>query len=272
MTLQRPKIVGEHVRAPKLSHLVAERLRTQIADGELSAGDSLPSEAELLQQFGVSRPTLREALRVLESETLIQLGRGARSGAMVLGPSIEAVARYSGTFLASRGTTIAEIHQVRMLLEPSLASMIAQRCRREDIKALRACVKMQQDALRADDHLGVISAVVQFHDAMVRCSDNGALSLLSGMLHDISLKVYPQMLAAGSAGERQAVKRRTEQSATAHAEFMELVASGNHTDAEKFWRNYMQDTAAFLTRTGLGKLRVQVSADYANPKNGRRKA
>lgn len=270
MSVQRPKNVGDRVHAPKLSHLVAERLRAQIADGELTAGDSLPSEAQLLEQFGVSRPTLREALRVLESETLIQLGRGARSGAIVLGPSVEAVARYSGTFLASRGTTIAEIHQVRMLLEPSLAALIAQRCRKEDIKALRACVKAQQDALEAHDYLAVISGVVEFHDLMVRCSDNGALGLLAGMLHDISMKVYPQMLVAGSTSERQAVKRRTEQSAAAHSQLMELIADGKGSKAEEFWRNYMQDTAEFLTRTGLGKLRVQISADYANTKSGRR--
>jgi len=270
MSLQRPRTVGDRVRAPKLSHLVAERLRAQIADGELSAGDSLPSEAQLLEQFGVSRPTLREALRVLESETLIQLGRGARSGAVVLGPSIEAVARYSGTFLASRGTTIAEIHQVRMLLEPPLAALIAQRCRREDVKALRACVKAQQEGLKNEDYLAVISSVIDFHDVMVRCSENGALGLLSGMLHDISLKVYPQMLVAGSSSERQAVKRRTEQSAAAHAQLMELIAEGKATESEQFWRNYMQDTAAFLSRTGLGKLRVQVSADYTSSKTPRR--
>jgi DNA-binding FadR family transcriptional regulator len=270
MSLQRPKTVGDRVRAPKLSHLVAERLRTQIAQGELSAGDSLPSEAQLLQQFGVSRPTLREALRVLEAETLIQLGRGARSGAIVLGPSIEAVARYSGTFLASRGTTLAEIHQVRMLLEPQLAALLAQRSRKDDVKALRACVKSQQDALARDDYLAVISAVIEFHDVMVRCSDNGALGLLAGMLHDISLKVYPQMLVAGSTSERQAVKRRTDQSAEAHARLLELIADGKARESEEFWRNYMQDTAAFLVRTGLGKLRVQLSADYASAKAAKR--
>jgi GntR family transcriptional regulator, transcriptional repressor for pyruvate dehydrogenase complex len=270
MSLQRPKNVGERVRAPKLSHLVAERLRTQIAEGELSAGDSLPSEAQLLEQFGVSRPTLREALRVLEAETLIQLGRGARSGAIVLGPSIEAVARYSGTFLASRGTTLGEIHQVRMLLEPQLAALLAQRSRKDDVKALRACVKAQQDGLARGDYLAVISDVIEFHDVMVRSSENSALGLLSGMLHDISLKVYPQMLVAGSTSERQAVRRRTEQSAAAHSRLLELITDGKVRESEEFWRNYMQDTAGFLARTGLGKLRVQLSTDYSGAKAAKR--
>jgi hypothetical protein len=90
------------------------------------------------------------------------------------------------------------------------------------------------------------------------------------MLHDISLKVYPQMLVAGSTSERQAVKRRTDQSAEAHARLLELIAEGKARESEEFWRNYMQDTAAFLVRTGLAKLRVQLSADYASPKAAKR--
>jgi DNA-binding FadR family transcriptional regulator len=261
---QRPKAVGNRIRAPKLSHLVAERLRTQIIEGELAAGDSLPPEAELLEQFGVSRPTLREALRVLESETLIRLGRGARSGAIVLEPSIDAVARVSGMFLASHGTTLAEIHQVRMLIEPPLAALIAERSRKEDVKALELCVNAQREGIEQKDYLAVIASVVEFHEVMVRCSENRALGLVSGMLHDISMKVYPQMVMAGSPSERQAVKRRTEQSAAAHAQLMELIVASKPVESEEFWRNYMRDTAAFLVRTGLGKLRVQLPSEYAN--------
>jgi DNA-binding FadR family transcriptional regulator len=79
---------NRRVRAPKLPLIIAQQLRAQIACGELRPGDSLPSESELLKDFGISRPTLREALRVLESETLIQLGRGSRSGATILAPGL----------------------------------------------------------------------------------------------------------------------------------------------------------------------------------------
>lgn len=263
-TLQLPRTVGSRIRAPKLSHLVAERLRTQIITGELAAGDSLPPEAELLEQFGVSRPTLREALRVLESETLIRLGRGARSGAIVLAPSIDAVSRVSGMFLAAHGTTLAEIHQVRMLIEPPLAALIAERRRKEDLKALEQCVTAQREGIERKDYLAVISSVVEFHEVMVRCSENRALGLVSGMLHDISMKVYPQLVMAGSPSEQQAVKRRTEQSAAAHAKLTELIAASKPAESEDFWRDYMHDTAAFLSRTGLGKLRVHLPSEYLN--------
>ncbi|EIV96383.1 transcriptional regulator, partial [Frankia sp. QA3] len=63
--------MGRHVRVPKTAELVAAHLRRQIVRGELHEGDALPPEAVLMEQFGVSRPTLREAFRVLESEALI---------------------------------------------------------------------------------------------------------------------------------------------------------------------------------------------------------
>lgn len=261
-TLGKTNRTTRPVQAPKLSHLVAEDLRARIAKGELATGDSLPSESELLTQFGISRPTLREALRVLESDSLIRLGRGARTGATVLGPSVEAAARHSAMYLASHGTTLAEIHQVRMLIEPSLAAMLAQRAKKDHIKALLQCVNAQQEGLQAKDYAAVVAAVTDFHAVMVRSSENRALGLLSGVLQEMSVKVYPKMLVTGSASERQAARRRTEQSAAAHRKLLELITHNKSNEAEEFWREYMQDTDAFLARTGLAKLRVELQGAY----------
>ena len=73
--------VAAPVKVPKTAELVATQLRNQIVRGDLREGDALPPEAALMAQFGVSRPTLREAFRVLESEALISVRRGARGGA-----------------------------------------------------------------------------------------------------------------------------------------------------------------------------------------------
>jgi len=249
------------VRAPKLYHLVAERLRAQIASGHLGAGDSLPSEKELLAEFGVSRPTLREALRVLEAETLIQLGRGARSGATVLAPSIEAATKYADLYLASHGTTIAEIHQVRLLIEPSLAALLAQRRNKEHVMQLRKVHEAQRAGLEAGDYFAVVSSVIEFHDVMVRSIDNHALALLAGILHDLAVKLYPKMLNGDSEKERELVQQRTQESSAAHGQLLKLIAAGKVKEAEEFWRDYMEDTARWLARTGRGKLRVKLSAD-----------
>ena len=73
---ERVALPGERVRARKTGELLADDLRRRIVRGELREGDALPSEAELMVRFGVSRPTLREALRVLESESLITVRAG----------------------------------------------------------------------------------------------------------------------------------------------------------------------------------------------------
>ena len=73
--------VAAPVKVPKTAELVTAQLRSQIVRGDLREGDALPPEATLMTQFGVSRPTLREAFRVLESEALISVRRGARGGA-----------------------------------------------------------------------------------------------------------------------------------------------------------------------------------------------
>lgn len=75
------------VRIPKTAELVADRLRTEIVRGQLKEGDTLPPETTLMEEFGVSRPTLREAYRLLEAESLIQLKRGARGGASYPSPT-----------------------------------------------------------------------------------------------------------------------------------------------------------------------------------------
>src|SRR4051794_8165047 len=67
-----------NVRVPKTAELVARRIRRQIVTGELKEGDALPPESQLMADFTISRPTLREAFRILESEALITVRRGAR--------------------------------------------------------------------------------------------------------------------------------------------------------------------------------------------------
>src|SRR5580658_4318281 len=101
---QHPAI-GSQVRVPKMGELVASSLRRQIVRGDLAEGDALPSESELMQQFGVSRPTLREAFRVLESESLISVRRGAHGGAVVHVPNGDVAARYAALVLEHRGGT-----------------------------------------------------------------------------------------------------------------------------------------------------------------------
>lgn len=248
------------VQPQKLWHAVAEHLRSQIARGELTPGDTLTLEAELLKQFQVSRPTLREALRVLESEGLIRLGRGSRKGATVLAPSISTAAKYGALYLATQGTTIGEVHQVRTLIEPSMVAVLAERPGKEAIKAFRECVEKQRAAIDAKDYEAAVSRLDELHRLMIRYTDNRALSLLAGVLGNMPAMAYRQPLMAGSQATRRAFQRRTEKSVEAHRQLVELIAAKKPARAEKFWRDYMVDTAKFLASRGLSSLPIRASA------------
>ncbi|MGH8137133.1 MAG: FadR/GntR family transcriptional regulator [Steroidobacteraceae bacterium] len=253
----------------KLSHAVVELIRAKIATGELKPGDTLLPESELLEQLRVSRPTLRQALRVLESESLIQLGRGARTGATVLYPSIEAVAQYGALYLATQGTTLGEIHQVRTLLEPPLAALIARQSKREAVESLRACVRVQKDSLQRGDYVSAASAVNEFHGRLERLSENRALGLFAGMLNDIAVNVYPQIpLASSNARDRKTIWRRSEKSTEAHEHLVKLIADAKADAAERFWQSYMHDTAIFMQKSGLASLRVTAPQANFGPQAG----
>ena len=122
-----PAVPLDRVHVPKAAELVAASLRRQIVRGQLKEGDALPHESVLMATFAVSRPTLREAFRVLESERLIRVRRGAHGGARVHVPDSDVAARFTGLVLQHRGATVADVLEARALIEPPAAAILARR-------------------------------------------------------------------------------------------------------------------------------------------------
>ena len=90
-----------------------------LARGELTDGEWLPTEPELMTQFGVSRPTLREAFRLLEADSLVTIRRGPPGGARVTVPGPEASAAQFGMLLTLTGTTLTDVYEARAVIEPA---------------------------------------------------------------------------------------------------------------------------------------------------------
>ena len=132
------------VRVPKAGEMVASQLRRQIVLGELKEGDQLPSESVLMEQFGVSRPTLREAFRILEAEGAITVRRGVRGGARVQVPDITVAARQIGLLLQYRGALLSDVYEVRAVLEPAAARMAAKRRTSADLARLQEALDRHQ--------------------------------------------------------------------------------------------------------------------------------
>src|ERR1700719_666636 len=98
-TPPRGSVRGAQLRQPRIADLIASCLRSRIVNGEIADGKLLPKQDELLEEFEVSRPSLREALRILETEGLITVRRGNMGGAVVHRPKPEAAAFMMGLVL-----------------------------------------------------------------------------------------------------------------------------------------------------------------------------
>jgi DNA-binding FadR family transcriptional regulator len=119
---------GAPVRRPllrtrfrKRSHLVAEEIKAWIVSEDMKPGDRLPAEKALIEAFGVSRGTMREALRALETQGLVRLVTGPAGGPLLIEVPEERAMELLGSYFYFRTLTAADIYQVRCILEPELA-------------------------------------------------------------------------------------------------------------------------------------------------------
>jgi DNA-binding FadR family transcriptional regulator len=234
--------IGAQVRVPKMAELVASRLRKQIIDGDLLEGDALPSEAVLMEQFGVSRPTLREAYRVLESEALITVRRGAHGGARVHVPDSDVVAKYAALVLEYRSATLRDVYATRGVLEPACAAMAAERRPAPDLDELWASV---EDAERsADDPLTFIEKQTRFHKLLVSASGNQTMLLLYEMLQRIieTSNIVHVQHDAGTPANVRANKKGLR----AHRRLVELIEQHDAEGAARLWRKHLDEAETYL--------------------------
>ena len=124
---------------------IADELRGLIITGDLDEGDLLGTEAELIERFEASRPSLREALRILEAEGLISVVRGALGGVIVHRPDQRMTARAAALVLQSRSVALADVFEASAVIEPAAARMIAtSRHRQRAVAQLRDVIVEQK--------------------------------------------------------------------------------------------------------------------------------
>jgi DNA-binding FadR family transcriptional regulator len=249
-----PTLPGEaspgRVRTPKTAELVAATLRRMVVDGELKDGDFLPHEADLIAHFHVSRPTLREAVRVLESERLVEVRRGSRTGARVRVPGPEVVARPAGRLLALCGATRADGMTARVAIEPTAARLLAEDGTDEAHQAFRREVDQVPQAWEAGE---LAPASVRLHRLIVELSGNATLAVIAGMLHEISERhitaaIRPQQKTVPKAQYRRVFR--------SYCRLADLVAARDGDEAEAHWRRHKDIAGAALLK-GYEKTKVR---------------
>lgn len=228
------------IRIPKTAEVVAEQIRRKIIRGELIEGDSLPAEAQLMATLGISRPTLREAFRILEAEQLISVARGSRTGARIHRPKVESVARYAGFALQSQGTTIADVYEARLAIEPFIARQLADRRSKQAVEWLSREVDRLLELVEALRYRDFIIGLAEFHRVLVEAYGNRTLLLLTCMLQEIvALHQVRWLNAATEAGTMPRRIRLT--GVRSFQKLISLIEAGDGERAEAHWRLHVEN-------------------------------
>jgi GntR family transcriptional repressor for pyruvate dehydrogenase complex len=175
-------------KTEKISENIITQIRDAILSGRLKPGDRLASEKELALQFSVSKATMREALRVLESTGLIEIRKGIGGGVFVAEVGMKTTINSIINFLHFKSVSIKDITMVRYIVEPEVAELAASLIKPEDIENLQAMIEEDYSGPRSNISLGI-----SFHRYLVRMSENPILILImdfiDNMLTDMKLQL-----------------------------------------------------------------------------------
>lgn len=232
----------KHSQIREKPQRIADELRALIVAGELSEGDSLGHEPDLVERFGVSRPSLREALRILEAEGLVTVVRGVHGGVVVHEPDGRMTARTAALVLQARNVALADVFEARTLLELIAARTIAtMRGRKAAIRELRELVDAEEEAIGDPERFGAANAA--FHERLVGLAGNQTLGLFAELLDEIVVRAVTAVSRGDDVVGSLAVRRRGIRS---RERLLELLEDGDAAAAEEHWRAHMQSVGRVM--------------------------
>lgn len=227
-----PSAFDPPARRNSISELVAERIRVYVLTERLQPGDRLGREEDLARDFGVSRPTLREALRLLSSEHLIRASKGPGGGIFVAATPEEGIGLSVSSTVASmldaQSIEIDELLETRMLLEIPLAGLAAQRAREEDLAQLGALLAEADAAEHAPTDIDQLDAKV--HRLVAQIADNRLAGAFTGWIVDVLAPRLNPVIAPALV-ESVIVDQ--------HRDLLHAIARGDPLAAERAMREHL---------------------------------
>jgi len=221
--------------AKKIHELVADQIRQQIVKGELAEGERLPPEDELTVQFGVARTTLREALRVLESQGLVAIRRGRGGGPVVTHPSLEPIAMALALTLQLQNTSVGDLDAARQIIEPAIAGQLARSHTDADLVALEEAIDLASDAAERNDGIAFGLAAARVHETLVERSGNSTLATISKLLQSMVRAYYTRHMDT----TEQALMRRAVRS---YRKLLGYIRDADEAAAVQHWQATMRYT------------------------------
>ena len=178
----------EQTKPQKKSDLIAERLKWFIAFNQLNEGDRLPKEQTLVEQFKASRWVVREALKSLEVQGLIEIVSGAQGGARVASVPYDKAFNLLSNFFHFQHLTAGQIYGVRKIIEPIMAESVVGLLSEEDFSALEKTIDISRKALEGNwDRVVTRRAELEFHNILAQACPNALIMFLCKFINDMLL-------------------------------------------------------------------------------------
>jgi DNA-binding FadR family transcriptional regulator len=220
-------------RLPKAAEVLADELRGRILRESTPAGTQLTTEAELIEEHGFSRGTVREALRLLEVEGLIAIRRGPRGGVSVARPDLSQVSRTLSLLFTLDATPLSDFFAFRKLVEPYAARLAATTANEQARRRLVAFAEATAD----DDS----ARAINFHGVLAECADNEILRVILVALHDV-LDRHVRLEVID--------EREVSTVVEVHRRIARAIMDGQPDAAERLMRRHLEAFEALLEEQG----------------------
>jgi len=221
---------------------IVQQIRTLIEEGKLKRNDHLPSERELSETFRVSRTTVREAIRTLESMKFLQSRQG--NGTYVVASSEEALIQPLAAALFNEKDDILDIFYIRKIIEPHVAALAAENATPQEIEELERILREQEGCIGRGGN--IIETDSAFHNLMVKATKNRVMERLIIALIDL-LKQSREKYLMEEENDKRAVRSLED-----HQRVLAAVKKGDGEAARKSMLQHLEDIEAIIFHKSRG--------------------
>jgi GntR family transcriptional regulator, sialic acid-inducible nan operon repressor len=220
----------EPIQRRKLYHEVLQRLKDRIRSGELAPGDHLPSERELMEFYGVGRPTVREALQDLARSGIVEISHGERARVVVPTAQllIDQMAGGAQHLLRIQPDMLNHLKDARLFLETGMARRAAERATPEDLVRLRQCLAQHRQALKQQDEF--MACDMAFHREIAVISGNPIFPTLVEALFNWAREYYRSIVHAPGLEDLTLAE---------HERIVVAIGTGDGAAAEQAMRDHL---------------------------------
>jgi GntR family transcriptional repressor for pyruvate dehydrogenase complex len=230
-----PDVAFTAVRRTRVYEGVAQQIQRLIVDGALKPGDMLPPERELAERFAVSRSSVRDAIRTLELAGLLVPKQG--EGTMVADVSADALVAPLASVLVRKRELIAELLDVRKILEPALAARAARNATPEDVARLEAILQRQKEKMARGE--SAVEEDSEFHYTIAVAARNSVVRKVLDVLMDLLRETRVRSLQ---------VDGRLQRSFAGHRRVLDAIKRRDATAAERAVRVHLEEIEAIVLK------------------------